>query len=1494
MRNSPGTQVYEHTFVNEKPLQKSTLLQLNWREILGKTPAAPLFVELVATAQADAPDGTVVNRAIVEFTDIGLLLKSTGQEALVYAFSLKTGEPLPGVDITLSNKERTSVGTAKTDAQGLVTLPSKEAVWALAKSGDDCTAVNFESTDTRIGLWGQGLNLSWESPWKDRYQALLFADRPVYKPGDTAHVKAIARVRNGDTMRVTDQPLVADLTVTDSRGRVIIAKSVTFTANGNWSGDIPLPDGNTGWYTVNLNLPKPAPAADAKPGDDEPEAENLGMLELRVDDYKPNTFEVNLAGAKFKTEPGHVKVPLSANYYMGKALSSAKVTWSANLGDDYTPPEAYAEYDFGDVPSFWHYGEDRDDETASDEDSAENWGANGELVLGDDGKVELDLPTPPPHKVSLPQTVSIYADVTDVNQQTISTTTEFRLPGADFIVGARKSSWYANAGKEFGIDFVAITPDGKPFASAVPLQVKIERQEWNTVRVEAAGGGVTTKNQSTLIEELKSTVQLASANGQASSGHLAFTPKAGGTYFMTATGVDASGKPLLTRVAFYTLGQGGFPWSWEDGAQMTLQPDKTSVKPGEEVSIVVKSPIAGKALVTVERNRIHRQFLTSISPENPVIKVKMDEEDAPNAFISVVVIRGSVASPQPSPMPEYKVGYCDITVESDSRRLFVDAAPSAPTILPGQEITLTASVKDAAKKPVEGAEVTLYAVDEGVLSLMTYLTPTPFEFFHEAASLAVSSYTTLDSLLKEALDQRYRGNKGILVGGGGDEGNADSALRKNFVATAVWQSALITDKDGKVTTTFKAPDSLTRYRIMAIATKDADRFGAGESAFVINKPLMVEPVVPRFAHTGDEILVKAVVHNTTTQSGQVEVELQLDDTASLISEQRPFALMSLKSRTMTNDGKSERRTIELKAGETTSLAFPVRFVKNGTSTWKWSARTTKWSDKPLADAVESKFEVTHPAPSLREVHYFELTHANAQDDLLKKVNPQLLETDGKFQLNLGQSRMSETRDALEYLLHYPYGCVEQTTSSMLPWLALSKYEPLFPDLLQKDKVTKAIARGTDRLLGMQTEAGGLSYWPGSDTPEFWATAYGGYALLKAKDWGMNVPQASMDKLTGWLSAQLRDLDLAKTNESSKLCDAALALYTLAKAGAPEPAYQTTLFSRRDKLPDTARAFLALSMCITKAPEKQITELIKPVVTKGKQPRWEPYWLGNQTADGVRLIVCAELGLTAEGDAIATRLLQTRNGQGHWGTTFSDAWVLLGLSTNERVPKNPVPLALQLTFNGETKDANLATPLTSTSAAFEYSKKEGAKPMQVSVPEGQTVRGRLELKAWPDLKTFQPVQKGFGLKRRYERLNPVGILEPAKDLRVGDLIVVTLEINVLRPNRYLALEDPLPSVFEPVNPEFTTQNTRQDAKAIDNAWACDYRELRNDKALFFTNEWDQKGVFELKYLARVIAEGDVIAPPARIEAMYEPDHYGLSEIQQVQTLPMGDGSDVAKK
>src|SRR5204863_3788454 len=146
---------------------------------------------------------------------------------------------------------------------------------------------------------------------------------------------------------------------------------------------------------------------------------------------------------------------------------------------------------------------------------------------------------------------------------------------------------------------------------------------------------------------------------------------------------------------------------------------------------------------------------------------------------------------------------------------------------------------------------------------------------------------------------------------------------------------------------------------------------------------------------------------------------------------------------------------------------------------------------------QSELKVGYPAPLLREVQTKRIEANVNTAEVARISDPQIQDGTGQVNLNVSNTRVLELHEALQQLLHYPYGCVEQTTSNMLPWLALSKYEPMFPNLLEKGKVQSAIRRGADRLLQMQTDEGGLSYWPGGDTPELWASAYGGFGLIKA-------------------------------------------------------------------------------------------------------------------------------------------------------------------------------------------------------------------------------------------------------------------------------------------------------------------------------------------------------------------------------------------------------------
>ena len=1502
----PGTVVFDRTFPVNKPLDQSALTKLTWKEVLGDATAAPLFIEIEGTAMPDLEGKASIAQCLVEFTDIGLLQKDNYQSSTVLAVSLQTGKPLPGVKLTLVDADRKLVGHSETDENGQASIPGKGTAYVLAEKGSDCTALETQEGTTLVPLWHFGLNNAWQSPWDAQRKTFLFADRPLFKPGDTAHLKAYTRTLSGDDLRLDAGPVTATLLVRDPRWKVVIEKAVTFSANGSWNDDLLLPSGPAGYYNVTMKFP----------GSDE----DSGALSLRVDDYRPNAFEVKFDLAKLSVQPDRIRVPIKANYFMGKALSQAKVTWNAYRQPELDIPQLYSAYHFGDAPSWANYGKDRDADPAEQDAEAE-WDAAGELQLSDEEGSMLEMPAPPAQIAALPQRIRIEAEVTDINEQTIGGFTEFTVPGAAFMVGLRSAEYFARAGSETSIEAVALNSEGKPFTSDVPVKIKLERQGYHSIKVQTAGGGETVKNQVVLEEELNTTGTLKVVTaGSAAALSLPITPKHGGTYFITLEADDANGKHTLSRMPLFVVGGDEFPWAVEDGVTMDLQPEKTLFKPGEKATIVVKSPIAGRALVTVERNRVQRSFQTDISPAKPVIEVPLTEEDAPNVFVSVVLIRGAQDSPQPVKMPDYKIGYCELTIDSHAKDLAIEVKPERTEVRPGEAAAVSVIVNDAAGKPVSNAEVTLAAVDEGVLSLMSYETPEPSEFFHAAAPLAIRNHTNLGSILTEDAQARIRGNKGFVVGGGGIENEGNIPSRKNFLATALWTAVAVTDATGSIKTSFTAPDNLTRFRVMAIASEGADRFGNSEASVTINKPLMLEPALPRFARLDDELLVKAIVHNTTPQTGEVTVTLTLDDRATFITEDRVFVMASLNANNSKPEGKVWTKTVTLKAKETAAVSFPVKMAKVGTAKWQWQAKTAQWSDATaLTDATESSFNVEHPVPANREVRYFPLAGNALPDNLIKDIHPQVMEGEGTVSLQVSTSQLIEIGDALDYVLGYPYGCVEQTTSSMIPWLALGGYNELFPGKLEPAKRKEAIQKGVNQLLSMVTDDGGLAYWSGGKEAGLFASAYGGFALLKARDIGAAVPQQATSELLAYLSKALRNLE--DERDPATLVDSCFAVYTLAKGGQAEEAYQNLLYKKRESLPELGKLFLALSMCITDSPSVQIRNLLgvapqtaakavntkadsKKAVTKKKEvkkpappptPRWA-HWSGNRVNLALKLLACVDQGMTTEAQATVQALLQQRNARGEWGNTFTNAWTLFAMSAYERSLKNTaLPLAVNATWGGQQMMLDLPKPASIARGSFVLNPTLLAQPMTARIPADRQVQARVEARSWSNLREFAGENAGYGITRTYEKLLPDGSIEGINSLRVGDMVLVKLAVTIGGGDRYLAIDDPLPAVFEAVNPEFDTANVRQNAQdEAAEPWFCDHRELRTDRALFFTDYAPGKGTFEMSYLARVVAEGDVIAPSARIEAMYEPDKHGLSATQRIKTLPSAAGGNVAGK
>jgi uncharacterized protein YfaS (alpha-2-macroglobulin family) len=320
-------------------------------------------------------------------------------------------------------------------------------------------------------------------------------------------------------------------------------------------------------------------------------------------------------------------------------------------------------------------------------------------------------------------------------------------------------------------------------------------------------------------------------------------------------------------------------------------------------------------------------------------------------------------------------------------------------------------------------------------------------------------------------------------------------------------------------------------------------------------------------------------------------------------------------------------------------------------------------------------------------------------------------------------------------------------------------------------------------------------------------------------------------------------------------------------GRAESAYHEVLNKKRDILTQESRALLALAILESKGPQKTADSLMR-MQDKAVEPDW---WFGSTArAQGIRLLAWTRLSAkSAAADEIADALLSLRQ-RGHWGSTQSNVWALMGFA--EYVRKTEANRKEMKGSVGYGAD-NTAFTLPAKGGFFEKEMPlNGKTPLQLSNPGKSMVFTQVAVSSRPKTLVTQRQDRGYAIERTYQLINDDATLAPLGEPRVGDRVLVTIDITVPKASRYVVIDDPLPATFEAVNPEFRTAAAQGDQLA--NAW-WSHREIRTDRVLYFTDTWSN-GKYRMRYVARVRAAGSATAPPTKVEEMYEPSRFGLGD------------------
>lgn len=1502
------------------PCGKKTPLLLSLDQIYGKKPSPGLYLIEVSgkvndkviegynkfgitnestgnTREFNAKTADIAAQALIQLSDLGILWKVADNNIFIYSYSLANGKPTVSAKVEFADdKGKIIGGTSIKEGIAETGLPTGTK-YIRVSTDDDTHIARIDSSYAGIDMWRfdvptpsylLGATGTSVASYEER-RVFIYTDRNLYRPGEEFHLKGIARILKGnDVLMMAGQPAV--LTLKGPQDNTLLTRNIEWSDYGTFDFSYTLPEEEVGTYSVSINFTK-TDQPGQKPGDEDEDEDSSDYYKNRLDEenrtfrknievqeFKRNAFEVKSSLAKPVPGDKSVTVSSSATNYTGVPLSGAEIEWTSRTLASNFYPKDYREYEFGDYTDYdsgyWraYYGYGSYDRGNFRQNRIEG-------KLDEEGKLEktIDLP-----EQSVPRclSVNVTSRVTDGNEQSISSYAQTTVHPAEVYVGIKSSSHIHKTGNTLPVGLIAVGLDGKPFSSDVEVEITASRQEFRQNRY-TDGSKTTVKNDSTQETEYSATATITSAdsnNAEAGGKTVNIPAEKPGIYTIKAKGQDNQGNTFYSAVKVWVYGGDYSPWMYENDSQIKLVPDKPLYSTGDTAKILVQTPIEGDVIVTVEREKVLRSYTRHITLKDSVVEVPIEEGDAPNVYASVFLVKGAEESGREFKDPQLKIGYCALNVRPTEKILNISLASNGEKVLPGSTTIISGQVTDSGGKGVPNAEVTLYVEDEGTLDVVGYTTPNPITYFYDTRVLDVYTRTILNSILTEDMGKRSFDNKGVFIGGGhapaalayedaADDDNQQNMLRKDFKPCAYWNPRLITDENGSFKVEYTNPDTLTRYRAMAVAADKTDKFGFGQTKYIVNKPVMLEPAPPVFASQGDELLIPVTISKTTDREGKWLVTIASEGNTSIDNEQQVVTIPS--------------------KGSTTTF-FKVKFTNIGETKLTWNIRPANDNGEALSDPrfanlvdrVECSFNVEFPAPLLREDLQFTLSADGTREVAANSLLSKDLNSDAtKLELALSTSPMVYVSGSMEFLLTYPHGCLEQKSSKLIPWIyadILARYVPNFPSFTE-EKRQRVLSQGVGSILKHQSWNGEFGYWGAGQNSEF--SPYAVLVLLLAKEQGADVPEQKLDSFWQRMSKQLSGTDKLQS-------EGCLLYWAAAKAGAIK---ETEFNKLIDKVkPSSLLEAYYFALAILESGRPDAKELAASIVSEGRNKKTISRWR-DSNVDAVEMIYLTKLDPTSpETGKQFAKFVNKASRKSSFCNTWVSGWNTIAMGFYLSAQKGQSePVAIKIRDGEESSD----TILDARGTAFSHKTSVGNNAA-VSLKEGQAgpAYGRLLASGKPMKMKFDAVaNKGFVISRSYEKQDENGVWKPSNDFTVGDIVRVSIEAQGNNVDyEYVVIEDYLPSAFEAVNPELTSQagGIPQGKLPRDYYWSSyvSNTSFLKNRVSFFMTSWRKQTSFRASYIARVTKAGYSAAPPAKAELMYEPQSYGLTTNQWLTVKP----------
>ncbi len=1470
----------------DKPLNQSGLMRVPVASDSGGALTTGFYLLRVSSPEQPQKDFGGTTRHLIVVANTNLTYKTAEREALAWATDLQSGRETTAAAITIYGDQFQSLASGRTDGSGLFKAQWPEQrdtfqpTFAVLGEPGGTFGVALNDWADGINPWDFGVNSSY---FYQPHNVYIYTEKPLYRPGQPVHFKGIVRLDDDARYAIDPNLKQIDVMVNDPQGTQVFSATLPLNDYGSFNADFTLDnEAALGYYSILAQLPGKVP------NQPEPQVFTYNGVFL-VSEYRRPEFQVTVTAPKEEVLQGDtVEVDVQASYFFGGSVADAAVTWNA-LSENYIFDRYKGQgyFSWSDIDYF-----------APQQPGGSSVLASGEGKTDQNGQFKITLPAKLDEKTGS-QRFSIEASVTDISGQQVSGRVQVIVHQGRYYIGIAPTDYVGVAGKPMSFDLRTVDWQGEP-SGQQNIQVTFYKRDWfNVQQKDDVGNIFWTSSFSDTAVFTTSTTTTEGGEGQA-----AFTPSVGGEYRVVASGVDDKGNKISSSTYVWVSSQEYVSWRQENNDRIALVADKKSYNPGDVAKILIPSPYQGvvRALVTVERGRILDAQVIDLKTNSDVIEIPITPAMAPNAFVSVVIMKGV---DQNDLAPSFKMGYATFTVNRDQQILKVtltpDRDPKTQHYGPRDPISYTLKVLDWQAKPVQ-SEVSLALVDLSVLSLLDpFARPMP-DWYYSERGLGVRTATSLvfsvDRVNIKLAEEAKGGGGGALAEGG------DFFVRGNFPDTAYWNATVTTDANGEAKISAKLPDNLTTWRMLAKAVTKDTLVGEGQVDVVSTRDLLIRPVTPRFMVVGDKLNMAAVVNNNT--SGSLQVDVSLEGTG------------------ITIDNGQIKQTATVPANGQVRVEWPVTVLDAPYANLTFTARGGS-----LADA--SKPTAGLPPEQYLPIYKFSTPETTATAGNVTKEDPTRIEvialpqsldvSQGELTVKIDPSLAAASTDALTYLEHFEYECTEQTVSRFLPnvltYRALKELNLVEPGL--EDKLKELVGTGLQRLYNQQHTDGGWGWWV-QDKSDTMVTTYVVFGLVKAKQSGFAVDQAVIDRGADYLINRIKPTTQLKDQWEANL--QAYVLYTLAEAGKSQTGALVSLYDdKRQLLGNYGKALMALAFNLDQPNEKsRITTLMSNLFGNAKASatgmHWEEaapdYWTWNTDTRTTAIVLdaIAQLDPKNQLGPNVVRWLMVARTAGHWESTQETAWALIALTdwmktTGELQPDYNwvVKVNDQAIGNGTANKDTVKQSNTLTQSVASLLRDQGnALEIDRTFQAPQSGSGQLYYSAY--LRTFIPVpavkslSRGVSISRQYyasddpcfkplkEGEKPIPCT-PVTKAKVGDTLQVKLSIVAPSDLYYVVVEDPLPAGTEAVDTSLKTTTQIGEGPQINPAqqpycyycgwgwWWFTHSELRDEKVALFAT-YLPKGTYEYTYQIRAGLDGTYNVMPAHAQEMYFPEVFGRSD------------------